>query len=50
MKWTEQWVESNVQVVLHKLTRSFSIFLLFYFLLNNEWLFLIMLMGLNSTY
>lgn len=50
LQWTEQWLENHVQFALHRLNRFFSIFLMFYFLFNNEWFFEFVLMGLNFVY
>jgi ABC-2 type transport system permease protein len=50
MKWTEQWVENYVQFVLHRLNRFFSIYLMCYFLLKNDWTFVFVLMIVNFAY
>lgn len=50
MNWTEQWLENHLQFMLHKLYRGFSIYLNCYFLLKNDWIFVLILMALNFTY
>ncbi|MDQ0229210.1 ABC-2 type transport system permease protein [Metabacillus malikii] len=50
MKWTEQWLENQVQFVLHRLNRLFSIYLICYFLLKDDWVFVLVLMSVNSVY
>ncbi|UOE94098.1 ABC transporter permease [Alkalihalobacillus sp. LMS39] len=50
MKWTEQWIENQVQFVLHRLNRFFSIYLLCYFLFKSDWIFEIVLMSINVVY
>lgn len=50
MKWDEQWLENHVQFVLHRLNRFFSIYLMCYFLLKSDWIFVIVLMSVNFVY
>ena len=50
MKWDEQWLENRVQFVLHRLHRFSSIYLMFYFFLKNDWIFVLVLMGANFVY
>ncbi|KIL74154.1 ABC transporter, permease protein EscB [Bacillus badius] len=50
MKWDEQWLENHVQFMLHRLNRFFSIYLMCYFLLKNEWIFSLILMSVNFVY
>lgn len=50
MKWTEQWIENHVQFVLHRLYRFFSIYIMCYFLLKNDWVFVLILMSVNFVY
>lgn len=50
MKWTEQWLENHLQFVVHRLYRGFSIYLMCYFLLKNDWIFVLILMALNFAY
>lgn len=50
MKWTEQWLKNHVQFVLHRLNRFFSIYLMSYFLFNNDWIFELVLMSINFVY
>ncbi len=50
MKWTEQWLENQVQFVLHRLNRVFSIYLMCYFLFKNDWIFELVLMSVNFAY
>lgn len=50
MKWDEQWLENHVQFVLHRLNRFFSIYLMCYFLLKNDWIFMLVLMCANFVY
>ncbi|MEK4031255.1 ABC transporter permease [Pseudobacillus sp. FSL P4-0506] len=50
MKWDEQWLENHVQFVLHRLNRFFSIYLMCYFLLKNDWIFTLVLMSINFVY
>ncbi|MFC5734281.1 ABC transporter permease [Cytobacillus gottheilii] len=50
MKWGEQWLENHVQFVLHRLSRFFSIYLMCYFLLKSDWIFMLVLMCANFIY
>ena len=50
MKWTEQWLEDYVQLVLHRLNRFFSIYFMCYFLFKNEWIFELILMSINAIF
>ncbi|WP_438824251.1 ABC transporter permease [Bacillus sp. JJ1562] len=50
MKWTEQWVENDVQFVLHRLIRFFSLYLMCYFLFKNDWIYGLILLSLNFVY
>lgn len=50
MKWDEQRLENHVQFVLHRLNRFFSIYLMCYFLLKNDWIFALVLMSVNFAY
>ncbi|CAH0344639.1 hypothetical protein BCI9360_00899 [Bacillus sp. CECT 9360] len=50
MKWTEQWIENYVQSMLHSLMRIFSVYLMCYFLFNNDWIFEFVLMSINFFY
>lgn len=50
MKWTEQWLEDYVQLVLHRLNRFFSIYFMSYFLFINEWIFGLILMSINAIF
>lgn len=50
MKWDEQWLENRVQFVFHRLHRFSSIYLMFYFFLKNDWIFVLVLMGANFVY
>ncbi|WP_170885544.1 ABC transporter permease [Bacillus alkalicellulosilyticus] len=50
MKWTEQWLENRVQFFLHRLNRLLSIYLMSYFLFNDDWTFVLVLLGVNFVY
>ncbi|WP_102272276.1 ABC transporter permease [Cytobacillus massiliigabonensis] len=50
MKWIEQWLKTHVQIVLHRLIRFFSIYLMSYFLFKNDWIFELALMSINFVY
>ncbi len=50
MKWIEQWLENRVQLVLHRLNKFFSIYLMCYFLFKNDWIFELTLMSINFVY
>lgn len=50
MKWTEQWLEDYVQLVLHRLIRFFSIYFMCYFLFKNEWIFELVLISINFVF
>lgn len=50
MKWIEQWLKNYVQLVLHRLNRFFSIYLMCYFLFKNDWIFELVLMSINFVY
>ncbi|KYG33902.1 hypothetical protein AZF04_15435 [Alkalihalobacillus trypoxylicola] len=50
MKWVEQWLESPVQLWLHRFIRFFSIFLLCYFMFSHEWVFEFILLLINFVY
>lgn len=50
MKWTEQWLENFVQIVLHRLSRFFSIYLMCYVLFKNDWIFELVLLSINFVY
>ncbi|WP_420827794.1 ABC transporter permease [Gracilibacillus alcaliphilus] len=50
MKWIEQWLENHVQLLLHRLNKFFSIYLMCYFLFKNGWIFELTLMSINFVY
>ena len=50
MKWIEQWIENDVQFVLHRLIRFFSIYLMCYFLFKNDWIFELILLSINFLF
>ncbi len=50
MKWIEQWVKNQLQFVLHRCIRLFSIYLMCYFLFKNDWIFELVLMSINFVY
>ncbi|QQK77390.1 ABC transporter permease [Salicibibacter cibarius] len=51
MKWIEQWLDNHhVQLVLHRLNRFFLLYLMFYFLLENDWVYVLALMSINVVY
>lgn len=50
MKWTEQWVENDVQFMLHRLIRFFSIYLMCYFSFKNDWIFELVLLSINFVF
>ncbi|WP_425504115.1 ABC transporter permease [Salicibibacter cibi] len=50
MKWIEQWLDSHVQLVLHRLNRFFLLYLMCYFLLGNDWIYVLALMSINFVY
>ncbi|MFE7062027.1 ABC transporter permease [Sutcliffiella sp. NPDC057660] len=50
MKWDEQWLENHVQLVLHRINRFFSIYLMNYFLFKNDWIFAFLLISVNFVY
>lgn len=50
MKWTEQWLENHLQFLAHRLYRGFSVYLNCYLLLENDWIFMFILMAINFAY
>ncbi|GAK07979.1 ABC transporter, permease protein EscB [Geomicrobium sp. JCM 19038] len=50
MKWIERWLENQVQLVLHKLNRFFLLYLMCYFLFNNDWMYMLIVMSIHFAY
>ncbi|MGM0789790.1 MAG: ABC transporter permease [Bacillota bacterium] len=50
MKWVEQWLENHIQFLLHRINRFLSIYLMCYFLLKNDWIYMLVLMCSNFIY
>lgn len=50
MKWTEQWLENQVQFVFHRLIRVLSTYLMCYFVFKSDWVFELILMSLCFSF
>ncbi|WP_042358395.1 hypothetical protein [Geomicrobium sp. JCM 19055] len=50
MKWIEQWLDNRVQLVLHRLNRFLLLYVMCYFLLGNDWMYVLALMSVKIVY
>ncbi|MBM7630943.1 ABC transporter permease [Geomicrobium sediminis] len=50
MKWIEQWLDNRVQLMLHRLNRLLLLYVMCYFLLGNDWMYVLVLMSANFVY
>ncbi|MFB4159441.1 ABC transporter permease [Geomicrobium sp. JSM 1781026] len=50
MKWIEQWLENRIQLLLHRLNRFLLLYFMVYFLLKDDWMYVLIFMSVHVVY